>query len=142
MERSFLENLLEFECEFSKDKYEQFVKESIGQKMEYEVEFLEPDTEYLSHKVIIAKYHSPSEIIEYISNYLSQESLGLYVKYKRRYTKMRALACFFMSSFCNFTQKEICEILGNITQSGVSYLTNLGIDIVIHDREILDNFVV
>lgn len=138
--RSFLENLIGTQYKRNRKEYLNLVKESINEKMEMEIEFINPETEYQSHKSIITIHCNPEEVIAYVSNYLQQAPGDIYVKYKRKQTKIRALVCFFMGSFCNLTQKEICKILGNITQSGVSYLINRGIDIVSQEKEILDRF--
>lgn len=138
---SFLEDLMELEYKTDRKEYINLVKESINEKMEMEIEFLKPETEYQSHKKIITRHCKPEEVIEYVCEYLDEDPGGIYIKYRRKHTKMRALVCFFMSSFCSFTQKEICEVLGNITQSGVSYLTARGIDIVSQERGILDKFI-
>ena len=140
--RSFLENLIGIKHEIKRNQYLSLIKESINEKMEVEIEFSIPKTDYQSHKKIITRNYTADEIIAYISKYLKQSPGSIYVKYKQKYIKIRALTCFFMSSFCNFTQREICEVLGNITQSGVSYLTSKGIDIVAHNSKILDEFII
>lgn len=140
--RSFLEDLIGTKYEVNRKQYLNLIKESINEKMEMEIEFSIPETEYYSHKRIITRHCTAEEIIAYVSKYLNQNPGNIYVKYKRKHTKIRALTCFFMSSFCDFTQREICEVIGNITQSGVSYLTAKGINIVSQQREILDKFII
>lgn len=138
--RQFLEELIGTKYEINRKQYLNLIKESINEKMEMEIEFLIPQTDYISHKRIITRHYTANDVIAYISKHLHQNPREIYIKYKRKYTKIRALTCFFMSSFCDFTQREICEVIGNITQSGVSYLTAKGIDIVSQQPEILDKF--
>lgn len=139
--RSFLERLIGFKKKENKEKYTTLVKESTSEETEIEIEFTEPETEYYSKKKIIARHRRPDEITLYLSKLLNKNPKDIHIKYNRKNTKMRALACFLMSALCGINQEEICEVIGNITQSGVSYLTGRGLEIVYHDRSILDYFV-
>ncbi len=140
--RSFLESLIYFRDTKNKEKYATLVKESTSEELETEVEFINPETEYYSHKKIISRHQKPNEIIDYVAKYLNQDPQDVHVKYKQKTSELRALACFLMSSFCDINQEEICEILGNITQSGVSYLTGKGLEIVYKKRSILNDLIV
>ncbi|NLI89581.1 MAG: transposase [Epulopiscium sp.] len=139
LSKDFLENLIGFKREENKNKYSELVRESISEEVESEIEFVNPETEYLSHKEIIARRKKPKEIIEYVARLLDQSPSDIHVKYKHRCTKIRALSCFLMSSLCDITQREICEIIGNISQSGVSYLASRGLEIISDDRSIMEN---
>ncbi len=139
--RSFLENLIGFKKKENKENYTTLVKESISEETETEIEFTKPESEYYSHKKIIIRNRKPDEIITYLSRLLNKNPKDVHIKYRREHTKMRALACFLMSSLCGIKQEEICEAIGNITQSGVSYLTSKGLEFVYADRSILDSLI-
>jgi len=138
--RPFLEDLIGFQNKEGRKWYDNLIKESINEDMEYEVEFINPETEYQSQKTILPRDSDPNKVITYVARFLEQHPGDIYLKYKRSSTKMRALACLLMSCFCNMSHREICEVIGNITQSGVSYLTSKGIEIIAHDRSIIDKF--
>ena len=139
--RSFLEDLIGLRYKPNRKEYINLVKESLNEEMEMEIEFIKPKTEYQSHKQVIPRECEPHEVIAYVCEHLQQSSRGVYIKYKRKHTKLRALTCLFMSMFCSFTQREICEVIGNITQAGVAYLTDRGLDIVSQESQILDKFI-
>lgn len=140
LSRSLLSNLVGFQYKKQTEAYVSMVKESNELKTEEEIEFLNEKTEYVSHKKIIAKYKTPNDIIKYVAKALNQKPQHIYVKNNSTYSRMRALSCVFMANFCNLSQKEICEIIGNITQSGISYLTSKGLKILLDDQKLLNNF--
>ena len=140
--RTYLEELIGFKSEPNKEKYAVLVRESTSQEVEVEVEFTHPETDYYSHKKIRSRHRKPEEIIEYAAKTLDQNPQDVYVKYKKKCSEIRALACFLMSSFCDIKQEEICQVIGNITQSGVSYLTSKGLDIVYKNKRILDGLMI
>lgn len=139
--RSFLEALIGSKDKKTKKWYINLVKESINEKMEMDIEFINAETAYQTHKIIIAKQHQPKEVIMYVAKLLDKDPRDIYLKYKRKSTEMRALSCLLMSYFCNMSHKEICKVIGNITQSGVSFLTSKGINIVAQEQSIIDNFI-
>ena len=138
--QSFLEDLIGLQNKENRKWYDNLIKESINETMEHEVEFINPETEYQSHKIILPRSFHPNKVIAYIAKSLDQNPKDIYLKYRRSSIKMRALTCLLMSCFCNMSQREICQVIGNITQSGVSYLTLKGIEFVTHNRNIIDNF--
>jgi len=49
-----------------------------------------------------------------------------------------------MRCFCNYSQKEICSVMGNITASRVSVLCNLGYKLIMDEEEyggIIEGFI-
>ena len=138
---SFLSNLLGDHSKVSRNQYLKSVCESLNESLEMEIEFLNVETHYQTHKTILPRHSQPNEVINYVANFLSQDPRDIYLKYRRSSTNLRALSCLLMSCFCNMSHKEICQIIGNITQSGVSYLTSKGIDLVAQEKGIIDNFI-
>lgn len=139
LSRSFLNNLIGFHNLQNKQKYKDLVKESTCEEVNTDIEFVDEKTEYQSHREIIVRWREPNEIIEYVSKILDKSPLDVHVKYKRSCTEMRSLACFLMTSFCEMGQKEICQVLGNITKSGVSYLAAKGMKMISKDERIVDD---
>lgn len=139
--RSFLSGLIGYHNKENRKRYMNLVIENLNKNLEMEIEFLNVETEYQTHKTIIPRHSQPSEVIHYVAKLLAQDPRDIYIKHKHFSTKLRALACLLMSSFCDMSHKEICEVIGNITQSGVSYLTAKGIAIIAQDRSIIDNFI-
>lgn len=139
--RSFLSNLIGYHDKENRKRYIKLVKESVNENLEMEIEFLNTETEYQTHKAIIPRSYKPNEVISYVASFLDQDPRDTYVKYRRSSTKLRALSCLLMSCFCDMSHREICQVIGNITQSGVSYLTSKGIDIISQEKSIIDKFI-
>ena len=134
----FLKEILHLKHPQNKLKYLALVGMSKCEKFEHDMEFTAPNTDYRSERRIIIKYTEPEKIISYVAKYLNQDPLGVHLRYNKSYTKLRALNCFLMSCFCNMKQREICEILGNITQSRVSKLSLMGLEFALEDKKLLE----
>lgn len=139
--RSYLVNLIGFKHKQNKRAYLKLVKNCIDLETEIEIEFTKVKREYRSEKTFVSRTHLPGEIINYVAEKLKQHPNDIYVKHKREYTKIRAVTCLLMGSFCDMTQRQICEIVGNITQSGMSYLTKKGVEFIMEDRTLIEDFV-
>lgn len=138
LEPRFLKELLHFKHAENKVKYLELVGMSECEEFEHDMEFTEPKTDYRSEKRIIIKDSDPEKVIAYVAKHLNQDTIGLHLRYNKSYTKLRALSCFLMSCFCNIKQREICEIIGNITQSRVSKLSLMGLEFALEDRKLLE----
>lgn len=106
-------------------------------------EFEEEGCEYRSYRKILTRNHKARDVIKYICQYTNTKDKHIHVKYKKKYTHIRALGCFFMSCFCNINQKDICEVIGNITQSRVSELSNMGVELAFNNsryKGVVDGF--
>lgn len=140
LSRSLLADLIGLGVKANKQTYMNLVKESTQEAYECEIEFVDPETEYITHKKIIPRACKPVEIIAYVSSLLKQDPRDIYVKHKHSCSTLRALSCFLMSALCDMKHQEICEIIGDMTQSGISYLTSKGIHIVASNPKIIDDF--
>lgn len=138
--RSFLVSILGFSHKENRKAYMKLVGQSNNEEDIIDIEFINAETDYQSHRRIIAREFEPKEVIAYVANKLNQTPDNIYIKYRRGSTKIRSITCFLLSVFCNMAQKDICEVLGNITQSGVSNLTSKGLEIIFQEREILESF--
>ncbi len=133
----FLKNLLHLKHNENKVKYLELVGMSECEEFEHDVEFVRPKTDYRPERHIILKHTDPQKIIAYVAKHLKQDPLGIHLRYNKSYTKQRALNCFLMSCFCNMKQREICEVIGNITQSRVSKLSLMGLEFALKDKKLL-----
>lgn len=138
LEPRFLKELLHFKHAENKKKYLELVGMSDCEEFEHEMEFVEPKTDYRSEKRIIIKHTDPEKIVAYVAKYLNQDPLGLHLRYNKSYTKLRALSCFLMSCFSNIKQREICEVIGNITQSRVSKLSLMGLEWALKEKRLIE----
>ncbi|MCR1972385.1 dnaA protein helix-turn-helix [Clostridium cochlearium] len=101
-------------------------------------------TLYNSERKPIIRDCTPEDIINFVSEQTGVDKIKFYIKNNRKTLKIRALAVILMRGFCDFKCSNICEALGNITQSTVSNMCKLAIDTIDQDenfRRIMYNFV-
>ena len=139
--RSYLVNLIGFKRKQNKKEYLKLVKNCFDLETEMDIEFTKVKSEYRSEKTFVARTHTPNEVISYVAEKLEQQPNDIFIKYKREYTKIRAVACLFMSNFCNMSNRQICEVVGNMTQSGISYLTAKGLEYILEERQLIEDFI-
>lgn len=139
--RSFLVDLIGFKHKQNKKAYLKLIRNCIDLETEIDIEFSKVKNEYRSEKIFVTRTYTPSEVIDYVAQKLKQHPNDIYVKYKRGCTKIRAVTCLLMSNFCNVGHRQMCEIIGNMTQSGIAYLTAKGLDIVMKEREYIEDFI-
>ena len=110
--------------------YLKFVTKCTDINVKVEIEFNDEKSEYRSERVIIARNYTPSQIIEYVSRYTGETIDNTHVKGSKRSREFRSLVVVMMRCMCNYTHKQICEAMNNITISQVSKLLYQGIDLV------------
>lgn len=137
LEKNFLENILE-------NNYENHIQDYLSvinsEGDDIDVNFNNERTEYRSQRKILTRHHTVDAVIEYVSRYYEMDKNLIHMKHNKKYTKLRAVACHFMTCYCNINRREICEVLGNITQTRASKLSSMGAEIVSQDRNILKEF--
>ena len=138
LEVNFLSDILNLKD--NKNTYLGLVKKCSREDEELDIEFTKKEHEYRDERRIIPRDHRPERVIKYVADYLKLDKELVGIKYKRQYIKIRAISCFLMSCYCNISQKDICKLLGNITQTRVSKLSMIGMDMVLKEREILERF--
>ena len=144
LDKGFLIKLLNLENKVNKDNYLKLVYRCDDLNKEIDIEFEVKETEYRSERQIIARNNKPQEIIEHVLKYTNIDKELVYIKNKKESTVSRALCALLMRCFCNYSQKDICKVLGNITQSRISMLCSIGVDIILNDRKykgILEDFI-
>jgi len=111
----------------AREKYFEFVRTCKNPNIKAEVNFETEKTEYRSERHIIIRDKKPEDIINFVTGYFNIDNSILNMKYNRNSTKIKAICVLLLSSFCNLSQKEICKYVGNITQSRISELIDLGL---------------
>ncbi len=114
------------------------------EKLKEEIEFQNEKTEYNSERIILVRNFKLEDIIEFIASKMNISKFQLYMKYSRKLVHAKALAVVLMRSLCNFKSRDICNVLGNITQARVSKLSTIGIDLIGTDEKfenIIEDFI-
>ncbi|MGH4118490.1 transposase [Clostridium sp.] len=95
-----------------------------------EIEFTNDKTEYKSERKILIRNFKSDDIIKFISSKMKISKIYPHIKYSRKLLKAKALTVVLMRSLCNLNSRDICSILGNITQARVSKLCSIGIELI------------
>jgi len=114
----------------SRKNYYNLVFRCNKEKLKQDIEFKDEVTDYKSQKKILTRNFKPEDIIEYIASKMNISKIHLYTKYSRKLVHAKALTVVLMRSFCNFKSSDISGILGNITQSRISKLSTIGIELI------------
>lgn len=102
-----------------------------------EIEFTNEGSEYRSGRVILVRDYTPEEIIDFISSYIDMPFV-VNAKYNHINTELKSVCMVIMRSLCNFTLKEICTVIGNVTQSNVSKLCQSGLTLIYENEKYKD----
>ena len=114
------------------------------EKLKEEIEFENEKTEYESGRKILVRNFSSEDIIEFIASKMNIPRILLYMKYNRNLIHAKALTVVLMRSLCNFKSSDIASTLGNITQSRVSKLSTIGIELIGTNekyKDIIEDFI-
>ncbi|QEK13075.1 transposase [Crassaminicella thermophila] len=144
LDKSFLEDILNLANRKNMKTYLSLVYKSDTINEELDVEFEKKNCEYRSERKILARDYTPEKVIKFIADYIQCDKRKARIKYDKSCIEIRALCVFFMRCFCNYTQKQICSVIGNLTQSRVSKLSSIGIDIILNTEKyssIIDDFI-
>ena len=112
-------------------------------QIELKYSFENQKCEYKSEKVVIAKDIEPDDVIDFVANYINQDKAKIKMKYIRATTEAKAISMVLIIRFCDYKTKDVCGYFGNITQSRVSGLCSLGVDLLFGDdkyKSIIDDF--
>ena len=100
------------------------------EKLREEIEFEDEKTEYISEREILERKFKFEDIVEFFKIRMNIPTEVLQMKYNRNFVEAKALVVVLLKSLCNFKSRDICSMLGNITQARVSKLTTIGIELI------------
>ena len=100
------------------------------EKLKEEFEFKDEKTEYRSGRKILVRNFTSEDILKFIASKMNISRFHFGIKYSRKLVGAKALTVVLMRSLCNFNFRDISSALGNITQSRLSKLSNIGIELM------------
>ena len=130
LDEAFIMQIFNNDVKKARENYVKFVYICDGERIEKELEFEDEKTEYRSEKKIIVRNFEPEQISKFLAKETGINEMMLYVKNNKNAKIIRALATLLMRSLCNYRCSDICKVLGNITQSRVSSLCSIGVEII------------
>ena len=100
------------------------------EKLKEDIEFQDEKTEYKSGRKILVRNFTSDDVLKFIALKMNISKFHLNMKYSRTLVGAKALTVVLMRSLCNFKSSDISSVLGNITQSRISRLSSIGIELI------------
>lgn len=145
IEAEFVMSLLGKNQNEARIRYLKLVYKCGNNKLREEIEFQNQDSEYRSGRTIISRNFKAEDIIKFIILKMKISKISLLTKYMRSSIEAKALIILLMRGLCNLKCSDICRYIGDITNSRVSKLSSIGIN-MIKDNEkyekIVEEFIV
>ena len=116
-------------------QYLEYLEKCSEDKLETDVEFEHVGTTYISERKILFRDCTSEKITKFLNERIKTSEAELLVKNSRKTVEQRAIFSLFLKCFCNYRNKDICGIVGNITQSRVSTLCSLGLKLTRDNKE-------
>lgn len=113
----------------ARKSYLAFVMKAPNLEEKVDVEFEEEGSECRNERKILIRDISPKEVIKFIAQYTGA-NFNIHIKFNHKHSKERSLCVLLMRSLCNFSFKEICHFIGNITISSVRRLCERGYKLI------------
>ncbi len=113
-------------------------------KLKEEGELENQKTEYRSERSVLLRNFNSRDIIEFISDETGIAKIMMYMKNNKNSKEARALAALLMRCLCDYKVKDICKVIGNVTQPTVSRMCSLAVELIQKKekyRNIINKFV-
>jgi REP element-mobilizing transposase RayT len=131
----FLLSLYSQDARLAKIGYVDFVNSYSNSDMEIEAEFKNERSQLRSERCIIARMYKDIDIIKFAASKLETDMSIVHIKYSKKATQLRAIAAFLMRCLCDFKCRDICKALGGVSQSRVSKLCCIGLEVIRNDEK-------
>jgi len=145
LHQEFLMGLFNNDIKKARENYFSYMKSynKIENNEEIDFEFENENSQYRSERIVLKRDYTPEAILAFVAEYTGIDENLLHMKHRRNATEGRALSVLLMRCFCDFSYRQICAVLGNLTLSRISTLCSIGVNIVANKEcynGILDTF--
>ena len=109
-----------------------------------DIEFEGEGTDYKDGRSLLVRDVDQDEIIRYLMKEMEISKVRLLAKNTRGSLKSKAIMVFLMRCLCNMKCSDICRLFGNMTQSRISRLCRIGVELYEEDKkykDIVDKFI-
>jgi len=103
-----------------------------------EAEFIDEGTVYVNTRSVLYRDCTAEKVENFLRERINATKAVLMIRNSSKTVEQRSIFALFLRCFCSYTNRAICEVLGNISQSGVSMLCAKGIDLVLEKAEYRD----
>jgi REP element-mobilizing transposase RayT len=128
----------------ARESYYKFVMVCDDENKKAHYDFKDEKSQYRSERTVLVRKFNPEDIMNFIAGYTNIEQRTLKWKYKREAKECRALCVFLIRYYCDFSYKQICELIGRLTLSRISELSEIGLQLIEGDeryKNIMEDFV-
>ena len=119
----------------TRKQYLEYLNKCNEDKFEKYIEFEHEGTTYVSERKILFRDCTTEKITEFLNERIKTSEAELMIKNSKKTVEQRAIFSLFLKCFCNYRNKDICRVVGNISQSRVSTLCSLGLKLTRDDKE-------
>lgn len=111
--------------------YLDYLEKCGDDKIETELEFKDEETRYryINERKILFRDCSVAKITEFLKHKMNTSEAGFMMKNYSKAVEQRAIFSLFLKCFCNYKNKDICRAIGNLSESRVSMLCSLGLEL-------------
>jgi REP element-mobilizing transposase RayT len=143
-DESFVMGFFSGNVKKAREEYYKFVMvcDDVNKKAHYD--FKDEKSQYRSERTVLVRNFKPENIMNFVLYYTGAEGRMLKWKYKREAKEPRALCVFLIRYYCDFTYKQICELLGRLTLTRISELNEAGLGLIDGDeryKNIMKDFI-
>jgi len=123
--------------------YFEYMRNYSEESMSRNFEFMDEGTKYVCTRSILYRDCSVEKVESFLKERINATKGVLLMRNSSKTVEQRAIFALFLSCFCNISNKAICKVIGNISQSRVSMLCALGLDLIREKTEyigLMDEF--
>jgi REP element-mobilizing transposase RayT len=143
-DEDFIMGFFNGDVKTARENYYKFVMNCTDEYLKAHYDFKDEKSEYRSERTVLSRKFKPEEVMDFVAEYAEVEKKMLKWKYKREAKESRALCVFLVRYYCDFTYKQICNLIGRLTLSRISELSNLGLALIEGDERymnIMEDFI-
>ncbi|HEY5562988.1 MAG TPA: transposase [Clostridiaceae bacterium] len=118
----------------AKKAYLDFVNIRNTSNDKLDIEFTDEGSQTSCERKILVRNLKPKDVIKFISSY-TESTVNIHLKNSHKNTEIKALCVTIMRTLCNYSLKEICKFVGNITISGMWRLCEKGYHLIIENEK-------
>jgi Transposase and inactivated derivatives len=122
LDTSFIFSIFDDDVVNAKKQYLRYVRKFDEGSESDEMSFRNEKPEYRSEKHVLFRDVTPDDVIDFVARYTKTNKIYIRIKYVRETMDMKCLSAFLMRCLCDLNEKDICRVLGNVTQNYVSRL--------------------
>lgn len=132
LDTNFILGHFSINVDTARKSYLEYINRVTDRQEKVDVEFKNEGSECRSERKILLRDVKPENIISFVSKYTNQ-NFNIHIKFSHKHTDFKAVCVLVMRSLGNYTYKDICQFIGNVTISTIRRLCEKGYALVTED---------